>query len=617
MNNFVRPSSMEVPDGGLASFLSATVGDWADTPESVPVTGIGGIRSVADKLAEYGRYEDTYMVHAAQGETVIPMAVFDENPRLKESLFAQMREMGVDPEQYVVGNELNSINPVTGQPEFFLKKLFKGLKKAVKSVVKVIKKVAPIVLSIGLSMTPLGLIAGSALGSGIGTLIQGGSLKDALKMGAIGGLTAGLFKGVTGAIGSKMGGGTLGQGFKAGVQSGLPDAVRASQAAALNQTATQGTQALLPPPVAPAGSLTVNPAANTTAVMGPIQGQASVSSGVNVPAKYANIPSVTATAPAPAVNTVMTPLNTDLFAPGTTTPGMGVGATANSSAVAPNATRTLTADDILAELGGPNATTSVTAAGEASAPAAGGAAVSPQGIETLTEAQLTNLKTPGFGESLKDMFLDTGSEKGFLEAGRDAFFPGKVSPQSLVKEQLGLGETAGRDAMNAAIQERGITKTLEQLLSDAGEQIAQNNMNPGFLRRFAPGIAAGTGILGLTGGFETPEMEEAGDPFGMGGNTGFDLLEQYPDQYRMFSQGAPYTVPPVGTVAMGGTIDHFPRRNGSIAGPGTGTSDDIPAMLSDGEFVMTAQAVRGAGNGDRRQGVKRMYDVMRSFEGAA
>ena len=608
MNNFVRPSSMEVPDGGLASFLSATVGDWADTPESVPVTGIGGIRSVADKLAEYGRYEDTYMVHAAQGETVIPMAVFDENPRLKESLFAQMREMGVDPEQYVVGNELNSINPVTGQPEFFLKKLFKGLKKAVKSVVKVIKKVAPIVLSIGLSMTPLGLIAGSALGSGIGTLIQGGSLKDALKMGAIGGLTAGLFKGVTGAIGSKMGGGTLGQGFKAGVQSGLPDAVRASQAAALNQTATQGTQALLPPPVAPPGSLTVNPAANT--VMGPLQRpiQAS-SSGVNVPAKYANIPSVTAIAPAPSVNTVMTPLSTDvfngtpsnpnLFNPGTTTRGMGVGANANSSAVVPNATTSVTA-----------------AAGEAAGGASVPAAAVPQGIETLTEAQLTELKTPGFGESLKDMFVDTGSGKGFLEAGRDAFFPGKVSPQSLVRDQLGLGETAGRDAMNAAIQERGITKTLEQLLSDAGEQIAQNNMNPGFLRRFAPTIAAGTGILGLTGGFETPEMEEAGDPFGMGGKSGFDLIDQDPNQYRMFAQGAPYFVP-IGTSATGGTIDHFPRKNGAIAGPGTGTSDDIPAMLSDGEFVMTAQAVRGAGNGDRRQGVKRMYDVMRSFEGAA
>tara|TARA_R100001369_G_scaffold41035_2_gene67140 strand:+ start:6859 stop:8631 length:1773 start_codon:yes stop_codon:yes gene_type:complete len=590
---------MEVPDGGLASFLSATVGDWADTPENVPVTGIGGIRSVADKLAEYGRYEDTYMVHAAQGETVIPMAVFDENPRLKESLFAQMREMGVDPEQYVVGNELNSINPVTGQPEFFLKKLFKGLKKAVKSVVKVIKKVAPIVLSIGLSMTPLGLIAGSALGSGIGTLIQGGSLKDALKMGAIGGLTAGLFKGVTGAIGSKIGGGTLGEGFKAGIQSGLPDAVRASQAAALNQAATQGTQALLPPPVAPAGSLTVNPAANT--VMGPIQAS---SSGVNVPAKYANIPSVTATAPAPAVaTTVMTPLNTDLFAQGTTTPGMGVGVTANSSTVVPNAAG------------------SVTAAGEAAGEAASGTAVGtqaavPQGIETLTEAQLTELKTPGFAESLKDMFVDTGSDKGFLEAGRDAFFPGKVSPQALVREQLGVLPNAGTDAMNAAIQERGITKTLQELITDATTQIAQDNMNPGFLRRFAPGIAAGTGILGLTGGFETPEMEEAGDPFGMGGKSGFDLIDEDPNQYRMFAQGAPYFVP-IGTSATGGTIDHFPRKNGAIAGPGTGTSDDIPAMLSDGEFVMTAQAVRGAGNGDRRQGVKRMYDVMRSFEGVA
>jgi len=599
VNNFVRPSSMEVPDGGLASFLSATVGDWADTPENVPVTGIGGIRSVADKLAEYGRYEDTYMVHAAQGETVIPMAVFDENPRLKESLFAQMREMGVDPEQYVVGNELNSINPVTGQPEFFLKKLFKGLKKAVKSVVKVIKKVAPIVLSIGLSMTPLGLIAGSALGSGIGTLIQGGSLKDALKMGAIGGLTAGLFKGVTGAIGSKIGGGTLGEGFKAGIQSGLPDAVRASQAAALNQAATQGTQALLPPPVAPAGSLTVNPAANT--VMGPIQAS---SSGVNVPAKYANIPSVTATAPAPAVaTTVMTPLNTDLFAQGTTTPGMGVGVTANSSTVVPNAAG------------------SVTAAGEAAGEAASGTAVGtqaavPQGIETLTEAQLTELKTPGFAESLKDMFVDTGSDKGFLEAGRDAFFPGKVSPQALVREQLGVLPNAGTDAMNAAIQERGITKTLQELITDATTQIAQDNMNPGFLRRFAPGIAAGTGILGLTGGFETPEMEEAGDPFGMGGKSGFDLIDEDPNQYRMFAQGAPYFVP-IGTSATGGTIDHFPRKNGAIAGPGTGTSDDIPAMLSDGEFVMTAQAVRGAGNGDRRQGVKRMYDVMRSFEGVA
>ena len=61
----------------------------------------------------------------------------------------------------------------------------------------------------------------------------------------------------------------------------------------------------------------------------------------------------------------------------------------------------------------------------------------------------------------------------------------------------------------------------------------------------------------------------------------------------------------------------FPPRDGAIAGPGTETSDDIPAMLSDGEFVMTARAVRGAGNGSRKQGMRRMYDMMRNFESAA
>jgi len=53
---------------------------------------------------------------------------------------------------------------------------------------------------------------------------------------------------------------------------------------------------------------------------------------------------------------------------------------------------------------------------------------------------------------------------------------------------------------------------------------------------------------------------------------------------------------------------------GEIIGPGTGTSDSIPARLSDGEFVMTAQAVRNAGNGNRDVGAARMYDMMNRFE---
>ncbi len=85
-----------------------------------------------------------------------------------------------------------------------------------------------------------------------------------------------------------------------------------------------------------------------------------------------------------------------------------------------------------------------------------------------------------------------------------------------------------------------------------------------------------------------------------------------------------------GNVAM----EDFERRNGFIDGPGTETSDDIPAMLSDGEFVMTGQAVRGAGsfdmnnnqgiltltpNGgpDRENGTELMYQLMEAFSGQA
>ena len=50
--------------------------------------------------------------------------------------------------------------------------------------------------------------------------------------------------------------------------------------------------------------------------------------------------------------------------------------------------------------------------------------------------------------------------------------------------------------------------------------------------------------------------------------------------------------------AEGGNVavEDFERMNGQINGEGTETSDDVPAMLSDGEFVMTGQAVRGAGS---------------------
>ena len=43
--------------------------------------------------------------------------------------------------------------------------------------------------------------------------------------------------------------------------------------------------------------------------------------------------------------------------------------------------------------------------------------------------------------------------------------------------------------------------------------------------------------------------------------------------------------------------------------------DDIPAMLSNNEFVFTADAVRGMGDGDVNKGAQRMYDMMKKLEG--
>ena len=159
-----------------------------------PDSGIAKFKKAAGMMADFGRNGDTYIVHAAEGETVLPMEVLDKNPKLKKMIFKQMEDMGLDPQRYVVGNELNSINPVTGQPEFFLALIAKTIKKAVKAVVKVVKKIAPVVLSfvapLVLPAMPVALASG--IGSTVGNVIAGKSLKDSLveglKTGAIAGV---------------------------------------------------------------------------------------------------------------------------------------------------------------------------------------------------------------------------------------------------------------------------------------------------------------------------------------------------------------------------------------------------------------------------------------------
>ena len=93
-------------------------------------------------------------------------------------------------------------------------------------------------------------------------------------------------------------------------------------------------------------------------------------------------------------------------------------------------------------------------------------------------------------------------------------------------------------------------------------------------------------------------------------------------QYRTGERRPDYR----GTAAPGTPTVSYRAEGGFIEGPGTGTSDSIPAMiyqnggpvqearLSDGEFVMTADAVKGAGGGNRNAGAAKMYQMMNQFE---
>jgi len=196
---------MEVPAGGIGEFVKTDEEIEALEREEANLEfgeeGIAYFNEIAGKMAGYGRFGDDSIAHIETGEIVVPKALIENNPRLKEQIFAELREAGIeDPEQYVVGSKANSINPETGLMEFgFLKNIFKGVGKVFKGIGKVLKKAAGIILPIALNFIPgVGPILAASLGSGIGTLIQGGNLKDALKASLLAGTTAGVVKGLSG-----------------------------------------------------------------------------------------------------------------------------------------------------------------------------------------------------------------------------------------------------------------------------------------------------------------------------------------------------------------------------------------------------------------------------------
>ena len=85
-------------------------------------------------MGQMGRYGDNTMAHVSTGEMIVPQEVLDKRPDLKTGIMAALSQEGLNPDRYTVGSGINSINPTTGQPEFFnLKKLIIGSDSAFKA----------------------------------------------------------------------------------------------------------------------------------------------------------------------------------------------------------------------------------------------------------------------------------------------------------------------------------------------------------------------------------------------------------------------------------------------------------------------------------------------------
>ena len=498
-----------------------------------------------------------------------------------------------------------TINPRTGLPEFFsLKKVFSKIGRAAKKFAR--STVGKIVIATALFMVagpaaatamfgttaaPALIAATQGFVAGAGSsLLAGESLRDSLKMGAIGAISAGAFTGVTqgasafqsttpvtqvGAGGFELAAGPLNPGAEV-AQTAIPSDV--------------GFQSGLP-------KLDTSPLSTSvdSALRVPVSTVNPVTSALNTP-QAGGIPSVNTS----GFTSPLTPAQT--YAAPRIDPGL------NRSAL-------------------PGAT-------------------APQSRFSLSESVTPKADTLSFTDQVKNLGPNgTPDTTGILDLSRNAPPP---PPQSLMDKATSLPGKAWDKISPKAIGERyqqnafakvaenfpGMTEETVRanLMSDAPKQILLDAYNaaakPGMFAQYGPLAAAGVGVMGLAGGFNAPESEMPD------GYEDFMTRRGNPERYALNFGGVrpmgssgyqtytpPPYVPPTYNAAQGsgpsGVAQGFPRMNGPIDGPGTGTSDDVPAMLSDGEFVFTAKAVRNMGQGSRRKGAKKMYALMKKLEGTA
>jgi hypothetical protein len=556
-------------------------------------------QALASGLATLGRYGDEFMVHAAEGETVIPPEIFEANPQLKADLFRQMAMMGIkDPNRYVVGNSLNSINPLTGQPEFFFKKIFKSIKK-------VFKKALPIIAPIVGNMLLPGI--GGIIASGLVTKLQGGSWGDVLKSAAMSYGVSAIGSGLSGAFSSAPGAtfmGGLTKGLAAPFK-GISSLFGAGSGAASGVAGGIGGGAVY----GPSAGGTLPSGFNSSGVAGGIGGgsvygpSAGGADGFSFEGKIdSTIPDgMTASGDFGDFSGSLSDIGGTDLSPGYDALGPTAGAIRLQT---------------LPELDAANAASFAPTPAEA-APAPTPAEAAPQKV-----VQAASEDREGF-------FGDAGKKA-------KAFFNNSPEQASLELDQKYASEVA---RIEGKLASQGRDPLTVKQLNDLHDKLVINVTPEGILSRSAPLIAAtgaaGLGIAALSGAFTEEEEEYKANP-----NKSDKEIEAYekwgqiPDKNSLEAQKQfgiwnmkPYVTRSQFERQTGGRSARpdwrfLPESNamgvamgGEVVGPGTGTSDSIPARLSDGEFVMTADAVRNAGGGNRDLGAARMYDMMRRFEG--
>jgi hypothetical protein len=519
----------------------------------------GGLADVAAYMASQGRNGDTMLAHITPGE-------------------AQMlRAQGGS----------GTINPVTGLPEFFLKKLFKKVVDVAKKIVKspVGKIIATVGLATLLGPTAIGATLGkagtAALVSGGVTMLGGGSLKEALMAGAtgyfgaggtIGGvnpiqslgsflpgaaggaLNTGLATGLVGAGIGKLGGLSTRDALKMGLTSGL-------SAAALQTL--QGQQA---PTEAQA-----QPGAQADGPFSGVQNDGTARSMLSSQPQlgqqmaFDTQPIGAAAAPKGFFESMFSPA-APAAGPGTLSAVPGTSAALGAGTAAPA---------ILGAAPGAAASLGAGAAAAAPAAAAGGmfSGMIPKiglglGVAALAGGFKDKTELNPISEAEKERYLENVK----IAKERDAFIRGG-----------GYGLETPQITPRNPIVPTDYSAALPM-------QPSAPTMAPTGITRAPGNIAQPYNLAGMYG-----------VPLVYGQNTPLNSLNE------MYAQN----------FAKGGSPKptNFPRKTGPINGPGTGTSDDIPAMLSDGEFVFTAKAVRNAGSGSRRKGAARMYKLMKMLEG--